>query len=85
MAEIVLTMEQLKEKYKIIYSDECLAQYVKQFFDLSIKGDVEGAIELTKEVFKHHTDALPLVEPFIEAEYNKRQEAGEDVVDDNND
>lgn len=68
-----LTLEQIQDKYKKIYTDETLQQYVKQFFDLSEKGDVDGAIALTKEVFKHHEEALILVEPFIEVEFNKRK------------
>lgn len=81
MTEHKLTIEQLKEKYKDIYTDATLAQYVKQFFDLSIKKDVDGAIALTQEVFKHHEEALVLSEPFIEAEYIKRKaEQGEPIV-----
>lgn len=79
--EIELTLEQLQEKYKDIYTDATLAQYVTQFFDLSAKGDVDGAVALTQEVFKHHEEALVLTEPFIEAEYIKRKaDQGEPIV-----
>lgn len=80
MTETNLTIEELKEKYKDIYTDKALEQYVTQFFDLSAAGDVDGAVELTKEVFKHNEDALALTEPFIEAEYIKRKaEQGEPI------
>lgn len=80
MTEINLTIEELKEKYKDIYTDKALEQYVTQFFDLSVKGDVDGAVALTTEVFKHNEDALALAEPFIEAEYIKRKaEQGEPI------
>lgn len=81
MSETELTLEQLQTKYEKIYTDETLKQYVKQFFDLSVKEDVSGAIALTQEVFKHHEEALVLAEPFIEAEYMKRKaDQGEPIV-----
>jgi len=65
-------LDEIKEKYKDIFTEEVIHDYLVKFFDLAEEGKAEEAVELTKEVFKDREDACHLVKPYIQEELLRR-------------
>lgn len=72
-------LDAIKEKYKDIFTEEVIHDYLVKFFDLAEEGKAEEAVELTKKVFKGKEEACHLVKPHIQGELLRRIKLKEEL------